>query len=234
MQDYARKGVELVNTPLVAVLSGIRNSFLFFGKIGDLYDENIILTEQVRELSASVAALEKASQENRILREALGFEQERGLDLLPAEVITRDFLVSDQKLVLNRGAKDGITTGNAVVVSGKVMVGVISQTFDRTSEMQLLTATGVAVNAEDTRSGATGVVKGEHGLGLLFDLISQDVSVKPGDKLVTSGLGGAYPKNLLIGTISDTRSGSSELFQNASVIPAADLRGLRFVFIVKN
>ncbi|MBI4050202.1 MAG: rod shape-determining protein MreC [Candidatus Doudnabacteria bacterium] len=233
VQDYGRKVVEFFDIPLVAVFSGIKKFSLVVVHVDDLYDQNIILTEQVQELSAEVATLEKASAENRILREALGFEQGRSLNLLPAEVITRDFMAPDQRLVLNRGAESGVTRGAAVIVSGRVLVGVISEVFNGTSEVQLLTASGVSVNAEDAVTGATGIVKGEHGLGLLLDLISQDATVNPGDRLVTSGLGGTFPKNLLIGKIGDTRSGTSELFQNASVIPAADLSALRFVFVVK-
>lgn len=232
-QDYGRKAVEFLEIPLVATFSLVKNSSQVLVRLSDIYKQNLILSEQVQELSGEVARLEKMSQENRILREALGFEQETNLKLTPAEVITRDFLESEQKLILNRGSSDGVASGAAVVVSGRVMVGVISEVAEHTSEMQVLTSSAVAINAEDAVTGATGIARGEHGLGMLFDLVSQDQPIKAGDDLVTSGLGGSFPKSLLIGKIAETRSGQEQLFQKASVIPAAGLQGLRFVFIVK-
>lgn len=231
--DFGRKGVAFLDTPLVVVFTHFKNFFQVVGSIKELNSQNIILETQVQVLTADLAGLEKMSEENRILREALSFEKQSSFDLLPAEVLSRDALEGEQKVTLSRGSRDGAARGQAVVVAGKIMVGVISEVSERTSEMELITSSEIAINAEDATSGAMGLIRGEHGLGLLFDLISQDDQVSAGDQLLTSGLGGTFPRNLLVGKVSDTRRESSELFQTASVIPAADLRSLRFVFIIK-
>src|SRR3989344_2110432 len=232
--DYSRTGVNFLMTPFAAVFSKINNFFEVVGNIRNLAAQNDILGKQIEELTGELAVLEKEEQENRVLREALGFKQNTKLKLIPAEVMTLDPLKGDVRVTLNRGSNQGVSAQDAVVISGNVMVGVIAEVSDNTSQMNLVTSSQVNINAQNTSGKALGLVKGDHGLGLLFDLISQNEAIASGDKIVTSGLSGLYPKNLLIGTVSEIRSSSSELFQRASVIPAANLRNLRVVFIAKN
>jgi len=145
-----------------------------------------------------------------------------------------DEFVSPGFLAENKKPVGRIEAGDAVVVSGKVLVGVVSAVFDSTSQFELITSSGIAVNAQVSKREATGgIVRGEHGLGLLFDLISQTEVIKLKDRIITSGLGGRFPANLLIGEVGEIRSSSSELFQKASVISATNLRNLRVVFVVK-
>ncbi len=232
--DWGRTGANFLLSPLEIPLEKLKIFFHIFITLKDLSIKNEFLTRQVGELTAEVAGLEKIKQENRFLREALGFYAQSGLSLIPAEVIAWDALNVDSKVTLNRGQKHGVAKGSGVVIANGILVGVISTAFTETSQMDLLTSSAVVVNAEVVPSGTSGLVKGEHGLGLSFDLVSQNEVIKSGDRLVTSGLGGLYPKNLLIGEIGKINSSESELFQRASVIPATDLRKLRVVFVIKN
>ncbi|KKW28898.1 MAG: Cell shape-determining protein MreC [Parcubacteria group bacterium GW2011_GWA2_52_8] len=114
-----------------------------------------------------------------------------------------------------------------------IPVGVVAEVAENTSAMDLLTSSKVAINALVVPGGASGLVRGEHGLGLTFDLVSQNEVINPGDELLTSGLGGQFPKDLLIGEVSRITSGESELFQRASVLPATNYRDLNFLFVLK-
>lgn len=231
--DWGRLTIDFLATPIVDLLSKLKNFFLFISQLKDLALENQILTQQVEKVTAEVVSLEKAREENRILREALGFQGESNLKLVPAEIIAQDQLKTDQKFIVNRGKKYGVETGAAVVNPQGVLVGMVREALENTAEVELITSSGVVVNAEVVEGRATGIVRGEHGLGLLFDLVSQTEVIKPGDRLVTSGLGGGIPKNLMIGEIGKIRSSESELFQKASVLPATNLHNLRVVLIVK-
>lgn len=231
--DFGRAGTDFLATPLTGVFTKVDNFFGFFWHLRDLSAQNEILTRQVEKLSAEVAGLEKARQENRVLREALGFTGETKFLLVPAEVVAWDFLPANESVTLSRGRGSGVESGDAVVVSGGVLVGVITEALEHTSKMELVSASGMVINAEVARGGASGVVRGEHGLGLLFDLVSQNQVIKEGDRVVTSGLGGKFPAGLLIGQIGKIRSSSSELFQKAAVLPATNLRDIRVVFVIK-
>jgi len=231
--DAGRFGMDFTTRPPVFVLEKIRNFSLAFFSVHSLVRQNEILQSQVQSLSAEVVELEQAREENKALREALGFQGQSKLRLIPAEVISYDYLNFDQKAVLNRGSDAGLLVGDNVVVSGGILVGIITEVSGKTSEMELITSSNMVVNGRTTDGSATGVVRGEHGLGLLLDQVSQTEVLKNGDKVVTSGLGGKFINNLFIGTITETRSGSSDLFQTASLIPAADFRNLEIIFIVK-
>lgn len=231
--DGGRIGTAVLTYPLVKVFDKIKNFADFVIDLKRLAAENVILTMQVEKLTSEVAELEKAREENRFLREALGFQTEKKNVLRPCEVIGLDPLSADEKVTLNCGRRLGVTEGAVVVSAGNVLVGVIAQALENTSQMDLLNSSNIAVNAVIVPGGATGLVKGEHGVGLTFDLVSQNEFLKPGDRVVSSGLGGQFPKNLLIGEIGQIRSAKSELFQKASIIPATNLRDLHFVFVIK-
>ncbi len=231
--DTGRLAVNFIVRPPVFVLEKIRDFGLAFFAVHGLVKQNEILRSQVQTLSAEVADLEQSREENKTLREALGFQGQSRLQMIPAEVISYDYLNFDQKAVLNRGSDAGLVVGDNVVVSGGILVGMLTEVSAKTSEMELITSSNMVVNARTTDGSATGVVRGEHGLGLLFDQVSQTEVLKKDDKVVTSGLGGRFLNGLFVGTITDIKSGASELFQTASLIPAADFRNLEIIFIIK-
>lgn len=231
--DILRQGLGLLDWPFVKILEKIENFFQLIFGLQKLAFENEILSRQVEELSAENAALQKAKAENKFLREALGFQTETKFVLVPAEIITFDLLNLSQTVTIDRGRHDGVAVGGALIAAKGILIAVISEVFDSTSQAELLTSSAVSVNAEVLPSGASGIVQGEHGLGLLFDLVSQEEVIKEGDVVVSSGLGGGFPKNLLIGTVGKIISAGPELFQKASLNPAADLRHNKIVFVVK-
>ena len=230
--DGSRLAANFAIRPAAAVLEKTRDFTVAFFSVHSLVSQNEILTNKVHSLSAELAEAEQAREENRILREALGFQGETKLNLTPAQVISYDYLNFDQKAILNRGRDDGLAVGDNVVISPGILVGIITDVSGKTSEMELITSSNMAVNGRTTDGNATGIVRGEHGLGLLLDQVSQTESLKKGDKIVTSGLGGKFINNFFVGTVVEIRSGSSELFQTASIIPAADFRNLEIAFVV--
>ncbi len=231
--DWGRVFFDFLTYPLEKIFSKINNFFVLLFRLRDLAVQNEILSQQVEKFSSELAAVEKAKQESRALREALGFQGKTDLSLIPAEIITLDPLKVGEKLTINRGKKHGVTEGAPVLSAGGILVGVVTTAFENTSQIELITSSNITVNAEITSGEATGIVLGEHGVGLLFDLISQNEVIKPGDRVVTSGLGGSFPKNLLIGEVGKILTSESELFQKASIIPATNLRKLRIVLVIK-
>lgn len=231
--DFMRLGVNFLNWPVVKTFEKIDGSLKFLTSARDLMTQNQILERQIQELSGEVAALEKDQSENRFLREALGFQAESRHELVPAEVINFDILNVSQTITLNRGRKHGVETGSAVVVPEDILVAVVTEVSDSTAQAELITSTEVTVNAEVLPGRANGIIRGEHGLGILLDLVSQDELLEEGQQVITSGLGGQFPKGFLIGRVGQVISGGPELFQKASVVPAANLRHNKVVFVVK-
>ncbi len=212
---------------------GVKDGFRTLGAIKNLARENAELNHRIDELSFENARLLQARQENLTLRRALGFTEKSEFDLITAEAKFLDPTGFTRTLTINKGTRDGVEVNKAVIVAPGLLVGRISKTYTDSSEVTLITDPSVTINGEVADSGARGIVKGEHGLGLMFDLVTQNELIKSGDLIVTSGLGNDFPPGLLVGEIVGIRSSSSELFQKAFVSPSAELRNLRFLFVIK-
>lgn len=230
--DFGRIVLGKLTRPLVALFAQLKAFLELFKNLRELAIQNEILEKQVAELSSQLASLEKAQEENKLLRQALGFQAIGPLRLLPAEIIGWDAFGSSG-FYFDQGSKNGVEAGDAVIVGESLLAGRVTEVLERTSKMELITSAGFTVNAEVVPSGTRGVVKGEHGVGVLIDLVSQDAVIRPGQRIVTSGLGGKFPKNLAIGEIGKIVSQDTDLFQRAMVIPLANFRNLKYVFIVQ-
>lgn len=112
-------------------------------------------------------------------------------------------------------------------------MGKISEVFPAVAKAVLITDPSSTVNAEVQDSGAKGIVKGEYGLGLKMDMVSQAEVINEQDIVMTSGLGGEMPRGLLVGKIDKVFQSEDKLFQQAAIIPAGNISNLKVVFAIK-
>jgi rod shape-determining protein MreC len=219
-----------------AVASSVGSSkelFKTFFTIRKLVSENAGLQQKINELSFENARLLTSRDENITLRKSLNLRQTSQLNLLPVEVIGSDPTGFNQVITIDKGTEEGVAQNSAVVVSPGLLVGRVTSVNPHSALVTLITDPSVVVSAVVADSGAQGLISGEHGLGLSFNLVSQNELIKTTDNVVTSGLAGDFPPGLLIGQIESIKSAGSDLFQKAFVSPAADLRNLKFVFVVQ-
>ena len=235
--DFAKDGFlrayGFVTWKISAATGGVKSVFNTLFIIKNLVRENAVLNHQVDELSFDNARLKSAQDENTALRKALNFQQQSDLNLLPAEVLTLDATGFSQIVIVNKGENHSVKINQPVVVAPGLLIGKVTKVSASSSEVTLITDPSIVVNAEVVDSGARGLIRGEHGLALTFDLVTQNELIKSGDQVVTSGLSNDFPRGLLIGNIAALRSNTSELFQKAYVSPAASLRTLRFLSIIQ-
>lgn len=133
---------------------------------------------------------------------------------------------------IDLGQRHGIRPGMAVVTE-RGLVGRVTEVFAITSQVLLLTDPNSAVSAFIQGSRLPGIVRGQAGSSLLLmDRIPQDAQVSPGDIVLTSGLGGNLPRNLVIGQVVSVRSRDYEMFQQAQVRPTVDFRRLEMVLVI--
>lgn len=194
--------------------------------------ENERLTQEIlklREESISVAELQ---QENRLLREAFGLSQDPSRRSLPAEVIGRDADGLSLFLTVNRGSLQGVKTEQPVFVGEKTMVGQIVEVAPTSSRVRLLSHPESTVAVQIAGTDTQAVVRGDHGLGMFFDMASSEAIIPTGARLVTSGLDGTLPKGLFIGEVQEVRHSSDQLFQVGAVMPPVPYSSLRFVSIL--
>ena len=216
-----------------AVSGGVKGGFSTLFTIKNLASDNASLSQKIDQLAFENARLKSAQQENQGLRKALNYKQISNFNLLPVEVLNSDPTGFTQVLVIDKGSGQGVDINQPVVVAPGLLVGKITKLYPNSSEVTLITDPSIVINAEVVDSGARGLVRGEHGLGLSLDLVTQNELIKTGDEVITSGLSDDFPRGLLIGDVSGIRSSATDLFQKAFISSAADLRSLRFLFVIQ-
>jgi rod shape-determining protein MreC len=102
------------------------------------------------------------------------------------------------------------------------------------ARIQLITDPGSSINVRLEPSQAEAILKGEITADVSLDMIPQSAVVNTGDLVLTSGLGGNYPTDILVGQVTGVRSRDNDLFQTASVQPAVDFNQLDIVMVITN
>lgn len=230
-----REGVLAIAAPVDAagefVTRPIRGVISWASDLGVSRSQLDALRKQNGELRNRVATLEEARLENERLRVLVGFVQANKLKAVGARVIGRPTNSYERVLTIDRGSADGIRSGMPVLAAE----GVLGQTTDVTAhsaQVRLITdsRSGVAVMVQSNR--AEGVAKGSLEGQVTLDFISRETTVRAGDVVVTSGMGGVYPKGLLVGEVTNVTSTPASLYQDIDLSPAANLSGLEEVVVL--
>ncbi len=135
-------------------------------------------------------------------------------------------------IAIDAGRSDGIKEGMIVVTEGRSLVGTISKVFDDYSWVMLITDPKSAVSAVVQESRAEGVVAGNYDGVLNMEFVGQGALVKEGDFVLTSGIGGGYPPNIVIGRVADVQKTNQDLFQSVQVDHLASLSGLEHTLVL--
>ncbi len=211
-----------------------------------LLQENERLARELAEREFRIQELKQIRRENDALRQQLGFAILSPRPLLLAEVTARGELGGWwQTIRINKGHRDGVLPDMAVM-TGDGVVGRTLEVTARSSEVLLITDPNSKLSAKIERNMAFGVM---HGAGVRAsgkDQLELLASARPaemhylptthaiavGDQVLTSGLGHVFPEGLPIGEVVRVSLHESGLYQQAEVQPSADLRSLRYVFVV--
>ncbi|ADG14154.1 rod shape-determining protein MreC [Paraburkholderia atlantica] len=197
-----------------------------------LRNENAKLREKDLQLSQQANTAASLAAENSHLRALMQLSQQLTTQSLPAEIQydTRDPFT--QKVVIGRGAQQGIQNGSPVVDEDGV-IGQVTRVFPLQAEVTLLTDKDQAVPVEILRTGLRSVIYGTpkgDTLDLRFVPISADVQT--GDELVTSGLDGVYPPGLPVAKVVRVDKQADTAFARVVSLPVAAVRGARQVLVL--
>ncbi len=214
--------------------TAISNFFTLPREVAELRQRNQELEAQVANLQTQIIELQQENAEIQILSALLDFARANPTnDYIAASVIGRDPSPFLHYVIINAGSDDGLRRGMPVV-NQQGLIGRISAVTAGAARVQLITDPAATVNVHLQNSGAEAVLAGSITGNLSVDMIPQDTIVQAGELLLTSGLGGNYPPNILIGQVTSVRSRSFDLFQRASVQPVVDFSKLEIVLIIQN
>lgn len=199
-----------------------------------LRTRNAELESQVSQLQAQVIELQQRVNETEILAALVDFSRTNPESTYKAAaVIGRDPSPFLHYVIINRGSNDDIRRGMPVVTN-QGLVGRVDAVIADAARVQLITDPASSVNVRLQKAETDAVLLGSVTGDVSLDMISQDVTVEAGDLILTSGLGGGYPPDLIIGQVVTLRKLEYELFQQATVQPAVDFTRLEIVLVITN
>lgn len=173
---------------------------------------------------------EALRKENEKLRKLLKLKSEKE-NLVAAEIIAVNQELSGKFYIINRGKKDGIKENQAVITADGVFGKIYSAGLN-SSVILPINHPLSAVSARVVETGEVGIVEGSSSGKIYLKLIPKESKVSIGMVVVTSGLGGVYPKNLLIGTVKSVREDPNRLDLEIEVGPACSFDTSDFVLVI--
>lgn len=220
--------VQIAASRLVDGAAGVVHDYIDL--VGVRRDNAKLRIELARE-QARNAQLAELEVENRHLGNLLDLKRALGLKAAAANVIGADASGLARTLVLEGGSEQGFAPEMAVLSTAGV-VGKLIAVGPSSSRVLLINDHNSALDAFDQRSRVRGIIAGVVDDGLVMKYVDRSDDVKPRDTIVTSGLGGVFPRGLLVGQVASVRREGPGLFLTVKVAPAVDFRRLEQVLVV--
>jgi len=220
-----------VEAGMVRVAESVESLWEQFTEIGRLRVENARLRAQVDVLSRDASALREQAASAGRLERLLALTEQITYRSVAGRVITRDPSRWFTTLTVNRGGRDGVAR-NSPVVTPDGVVGRVIEVTPTASRVLLVADSRSALGVLIQGSRDAGVVEGRGSGSLHLKYLSRAAAAKRGDVVVTSGLGGIFPRGLVVGRITSVTREEGALLQEAEVEPAAALDRLEEVLIL--
>jgi len=212
------------------VVGDVREGWQNYFALQQIRHENEDLKQRVAQLEIRLQQERAEAQQTRALQQLLSLRQETAPPTTAANVIGASADAYFRAISIDKGTADGLRQDMAVIAPAGVVGRVILPTH-RAAKVQLLIDRNAAAAALIERSRAQGVVLGT-GTGVLtMAYLPGSADIKVGDRIVTSGIDGIYPKGFVIGQIESVQRGAGE-FNGIVITPAVDFSSLEAVLVV--
>lgn len=208
------------------LLSGPRDLQTAQAEIARLQEENATLAREVEQLSEYRSKYQTLQDLFNRARETPAYRR------ITADVIAYDTNPAVRSLMINKGHDDGVRVGQPVE-GARGLVGQIYRVSNNAAQVALITETASAIPVRLGTSRATGILRGGgRGNPPTIDWIDLSTPIEVGELVFTSGLGGKFPPELVVGRVIDVERNEAELFQRAMVQPATDFTSLETLFVI--
>lgn len=210
---------------------------IFFPERTNLMQELEEMRAQVANLTSSQIINEEIRQENTELRNTLRFYESRPdikERLVMANVISAGSHNDRQLLIVDKGSRNGISRGMAVIGDGGNMIGIIHEVHQFQSMIRLLqdTNSAIAVRINGVEA-SNGLISGSAGFVLKLDYIPNTTNISVGDIVVTESNDLKIPQGLPVGYIQEIFTNPTDPFKQANILPLTNSRRLRTVGIIR-
>lgn len=240
-KNFIENGIGAVINPIQKVFyktnGAIASNFQFLVNFKDVKEENKALKAEINDLKNKAMNYDALLQENERFRKMTQFMNQRNeYEYIGCDIIGKSGNDWLDGVIINKGSNNNLQKG-MIVITGEGLVGQINTVGSNWAIVQTLINENIAVAAlvNSTRDSDC-IVKGyrDNGDELLAKLyyLPIDSQIKIGDVVTTSGLGGVYPKEIVIGTVMSVEEDKSKLLKSALIQPAVDFKRLEEIFVV--
>lgn len=237
--SYFQSVINSIVSPIQRVASDVKNKIqgnsAYFSNMDSIVEENEQLKKKNSELETQIRELEMIKAENNTLIEYANLsEKYNSYDTIPAYVIDRDVSNFSSNVILNVGSDNGVKE-NMTVIADKGLVGHVISTTSNSCKVQVIVDPASTVSCNISRTNESIICKGtlENDQVLRASYIPTGAELIQNDSIYTSGIGGIYPKGIIIGTIKEIITTSNITDRYAVVEPAVDFSKLNAVLIIK-
>ena len=232
---FTRQTLLFLASPFIQVTAltaqGVTDLWRDYVDLRGLREENKHLQREMATLRRRLEQLQEQALETQRLERLLAMRQASKADLTTARVVGKDATNWFKTIVVDRGSLEGVRR-NQPVLAPDGLVGRVVEVTPISARVQLVTDPVNAVGGLIQRTRVTGIVSGNLGAGARVRYLPLMANVVAGDEVVTSGMGGVFPKGIPIGRITAVERRSGALFQEATLQPAVDLGRLEEVLIL--
>ncbi len=232
---FAKRALLMTVAPFIKAAAwvggGARGVWREYVDLRGVQAENRRLRGELQGLQQRLEGLQEMAQENRRLQALLEMPGPPAGRPVVARVIGKDATNWFRTLLVGRGSADGLER-NIPVVAPQGLVGRVVDVAPIVARVQLVTDSVSSVGALIQRTRVTGIAAGDGGAALRLRYLPLMADVAVGDRVVTSGMGGVFPKGIPLGIVVAVERRSGALFQEAVLEPAADLSKLEEVTVL--
>ena len=210
------------------------DTFIFYKEIQKENDE---LQQRVAELEQKLVELDRYKAENQQLKEFYDIQEKNPeWSMVSASVVGRDPIAQYYSFTIDQGALDGIQIGNPVIAGGGSLVGVIKEVGPNYAVVTTILDPTLSAAAMISRTRDSGLAGGDTELSqsgyCTMVHLARDASAVVGDVVITTGLGGVFPKELRIGKVQDLLPDASGKSLYAVIQPEEDVATIRSVMVI--
>ncbi|MDW8799866.1 rod shape-determining protein MreC [Clostridium sp. A1-XYC3] len=215
----------------------VKDSVSFIFSFSRVKEENEQLKKKNSQLESKALDYDSLKNENERLREMLNFKDQRSeYNYIGCDIIGKSGSGLLDQFVINKGSKDGIEK-QMIAITSQGLVGQVTSVGSNWAIVQTLANENLAVSGTiESTNDNSGIVKGykdsDNRLLAKLYYLPLDSNVKKGDVILTSGLGGLYPKGIRIGSVINVEEDKGKVMKNAVIKPYVDFNKLEELFIV--
>ena len=239
---FLAQAVSVISQPFLkfstSVTSSVSNFLDRFANAEELYLENQELREQLRQANEKLIGAEQDKRENEQFRSFLGLKETNpDYEFEPATVIGRDSTNRFYSFTIDKGSINGVEPADPVITADG-LVGIVWEVGLTYSHVRTILDISVEAGVYDISTRDSGIVTGDISLsaeGLCkLKYLPRESGIASGNLIVTSGIGGVFPKDLVVGTVKSIAVDSSGLSLTAVIVPSADIENVTDVLIIKS